>query len=45
METLKYTINYLEDEHEEILVFCNKMEENCLEILNGRLDIDFLGRP
>ena len=41
METLKYTIDYLEDEHEEILVFCNKMEEKCLEILNGRLDIDF----
>ena len=41
MDTLKNTINYLEDEHEEILRFCDKMEEKCLEILRGRVDTEF----
>ena len=41
MDTLKFTIEYLEDEHEEILAFCNRMEEKCLEILKGQVDVDF----
>lgn len=41
MDSLKSTIDYLEDEHREILIFCDRMEEKCLEILNGNLDIDF----
>ena len=41
MDTLKNTINYLEDEHEEILRFCDKMEEKCLEILRGNVDTEF----
>ena len=41
MDTLKFTIEYLEDEHEEILAFCNRMEEKCLEILNGQVDVEF----
>lgn len=41
MDTLKNTISYLEDEHEEILRFCNKMEDKCLEILRGRVDTEF----
>lgn len=44
MDTLKNTINYLEDEHEEILRFCDKMEEKCLEILRGRVDTEFFRR-
>lgn len=44
MDTLKFTIEYLEDEHEEILAFCNRMEEKCLEILKGQVDVEFLGR-
>ncbi|NMW84285.1 hemerythrin [Peptoniphilus sp. AGMB00490] len=41
MNTLKETINYLEDEHKEILIFCDRMEEKCLEILNGNVDKEF----
>ncbi|MCI5643972.1 hemerythrin domain-containing protein [Peptoniphilus sp. SGI.035] len=41
MDTLKETINYLEDEHKEILIFCDKMEEKCLEILKGNVDEEF----
>ena len=41
MDSLKSTIDYLENEHREILIFCDRMEEKCLEILNGNLDIDF----
>ena len=41
MDTLKNTISYLEDEHQEILNFCDKMEKKCLEILNGSVDTGF----
>ena len=41
MEKLKFTIEYLEEEHREILRFCNKMEEKCLEILKGEVDVEF----
>lgn len=44
MDTLKFTIEYLEDEHEEILAFCNRMEEKCLEILKGQVDVEFFRR-
>ena len=41
MDSLKSTIDYLEEEHREIINFCDKMEEKCLEILDGNLDIKF----
>lgn len=41
MEKLKFTIHYLEEEHIEILRFCDKMEEKCLEILEGEVDVEF----
>lgn len=41
MKDFKRSIDYLEKEHDEILSFCDRMEENCLEILGGELDIDF----
>ena len=30
------SIKYLENEHQEILVFVNKLENECIEILNGK---------
>lgn len=41
MKDFKRSIDYLEKEHDEILSFCDRMEEKCLEILGGELDIDF----
>lgn len=35
-----YAINYLEKEHEEILIFVNRIEEECIEILNGK-EVDY----
>ena len=40
MKILKNEIDYLEKEHEEILSFCDKMEEKCLEILRGNVDTE-----
>lgn len=41
MEKLKFTIHYLEEEHKEIIAFCDKMEEKCLEILKNEVDVEF----
>lgn len=44
MKILKNEINYLEKEHEEILSFCDKMEEKCIEVLNGNVDEEFFNK-
>ena len=43
MDTLKYTIEYLEDEHEEILAFCNKMKKSVWKFFTEMLMRNFLG--